>query len=121
MSENLKPMWDWFNSPHIMLQGATKLDHFAILFAKNKNNMLVSHQNLSIGGLGLNEIEAAELRFYTGIITGFLINVGKIKPDGSMDIQFVTDRVLNVLILASKNFGYNIGKNPMVYIEEIKK
>ncbi|HQJ89911.1 MAG TPA: hypothetical protein PLB70_04780 [Paludibacteraceae bacterium] len=108
----MKKLDGWLSEPSLNMPQLSNWDRLSVLFAKNKNSLLPQHFDLSIGMYGLTAYDAIELSHYNGVMFGYLLQIGK-----EMDPQFLTENILNRLILLSKNFGYNIGKQPMVYIK----
>lgn len=102
--QNVK--WDYFEQ---FMQGINlnqpqykNIDVLSILFAKNKNSLLIGHSGMAVGGIGLQIHEALQLSFYTGIMIGYLLYTGN-----HTDVEMLTDKILKRLFEHSKIFGYN--------------
>lgn len=95
----------WFEGINPNFKNLTNLERLSILFAKNKNTLLIGHKGMSIGGIGLQVSETVELGFYNGILSGYLLYTGNQTNE-----DIIKEKFLKRLFETSKKFGFNTTK-----------
>ncbi len=112
---DLQRLYNWLDTPNIMHQKYSNWDWFARLFAKNGNKLNIDTFGISLPDIGLLQSECIELHHFNGILFGYFL-----CQDGKIDIEKLTDRILNPLLERSKKQGFNLGKERLVYIRPVK-